>query len=169
MQVFFGHPIIVGTIYLSCFLIYLSMQFLDLKFQNWIHYIKCCVGARLEGEGGRRGDAHSQLAAFSIQDETRYAGSALSFVLKTSMYVFLTIHNCYHLGLYPTWQTHINQTFIFEKVGIQCFCLFRVTDIHMWQKDLGRFWWTIGDRIEGVKSAIGTQDLNFKSFWLQPF
>ena len=57
---------------------------------------------------------------------------------------------------------------IFE-VGILCFCLYGVTDIHMWQKGLGIFWWTVGGRIEGVKSAIGTQALNFKSFKLGPF
>ena len=29
--------------------------------------------------------------------------------------------------------------------------------------------WTVGDRIEGVKSALGNQALDFKSFKLQPF
>ena len=51
-----------------CFVwkIYISMQILDLKFQNWVlHCFKCCISTRLEeggsgGEGGRRGDLLSQ-------------------------------------------------------------------------------------------------------------
>ena len=72
-------------------------------------------GGGVEEEGERRGDLLSQLASFSILDETRNASSAISSVLKTAMYVFLTIHNCYHIGVYPTQQTHTTQTFIFEK------------------------------------------------------
>ena len=65
-------------------------------------------------------------------------------------------------------QTNAAQTFSFEKVGILCFWLFGVTDIHMWQKGLGRFWWTLEGRIEWVKSAMGTQALDLKSFQLGP-
>ena len=73
------------------------------------------------------------------------------------------------IGVYTTQQTHTAQTLFLKKLGIQCFSLFGLMDIHMWQKGLGRSWWTVRDRIEGVQSAIGTQALDFKSFRLQPF
>ena len=83
------------------------------------------------------------------------------------MYVFLTKNNC-NRGVSNSTNSHC-PNIILKKLGVQCFCLFGVTDIHMWQKGLGRFWWTVGDVIEGVMSAIGTHALDFKSFQLQTF
>ena len=72
---------------------------------------KCCLGARLEGGWKGRGKKRRP----PIPAWTWYAGAALSSVLKTATYVFLTIHNCKHIGVYPNRQTLSPQTFIFFK------------------------------------------------------
>ena len=53
-----------------------------------------------------RGDPLSQLVAFSIPVETRYVSSALSSVLKTTMYVFLTIQLLSYWGVSNLTNSH---------------------------------------------------------------
>ena len=108
------------------------MQFFDLKFQNWVQYNKCCIipgwiGGGVGGEGGRRGVPHFLACCF---DEARFwvMHSALfkNCNLCVSIYTTAIIKGCIQLDKL-TLPKHL----FLKKVGIQSFCLFGVTDIHM--------------------------------------